>query len=270
MKPTESKYLENRQHLSRYTHERLLAVRETDERLSQEFNQEWLQAVREEFPKFLPFLKDQCGIQFRGRILEIGSGGAWFSAELSKLPGVVQIIATDFSPRILKEHAPKVFQMLNAQEGKITRMPADFHSLTFPGNHFDFVVCSGVLYNATNIVQVLREAKRVLKPGGRLVAIREPVWPLVRIKSRAKLLETLIKTGVNERYYTLSDYEEFFKQAALPMESFRVTTSTGLRYYIDKMVNGLTHARYAFVGTKKGPPPPFDNRRVPPGGRSQR
>ena len=253
MKPVESKYQENPHHLSRYTHERLLAVRETDARPEQEFNQEWLKAVKEEFPRFLPFLKNECGIQFRGRILEIGSGGAWFSAELSKLPGVVEVIATDFSPRILKEHAPKVFRLLNAKERKITRMPADFHSLAFPQNHFDFVVCAGVLHNATNIVQVLREAKRVLKPGGSLVAIREPVWPLVRIKSRTKMLETLLKTGVNERFYSLSDYQEFFRQASLPMESFRVATSTGLRYYFDKIVNGLTHARYAFVGTKKGP-----------------
>jgi hypothetical protein len=26
--------------------------------------------------------------------------------------------------------------------------------------------------------------------------------------------------------------------------------STGFKYYFDKMVNGLTHARYAFVATK--------------------
>ncbi len=264
MKPVESKYQENEQHLSRYTHERLLAVRETDDRLEQEFNEDWLKSVREEFPKFVPFLKRQCGLQFRGRVLEIGAGGAWFSAELSKLPGVVEIITTDFSPRILKEHAPKVFRMLKAKEGKITRMPADFHALKYPDNHFDFVVCSGVLHNATNIVQVLREAKRVLKPGGKLVSIREPVWPLMRLKSRAKMLQTLLQTGHNERFYTLADYREFFQQAALPMEYFRVATTTGLRYYFDRMVNGLTHARYAFVGSKKRPPPALEKKSPAP------
>ena len=96
-------------------------------------------------------------------------------------------------------------------------MPGDFHQLDFPTNHFDFVVCSAVLHHAANIVQVLREAKRVLKPGGQFVAIREPVWPLVKIKSRAKMMAKLVATGVNERFYTLADYKEFFKQAALPL-----------------------------------------------------
>jgi ubiquinone/menaquinone biosynthesis C-methylase UbiE len=248
---SESKYLENAAYLSRYTHERLLAQRESDELFEPNLHPDWLKLVQEELPRFLPFLQKECGVEFHGRILEIGSGAAWFSAELSKQPRVVELMVTDFSPRILKEHAPKVFTLLKAKTDKITRMPADFHRLAFPDNHFDFVVSSGALHHATNIVQVLREAKRVLKPGGSLVAIREPVWPLVKIKSRAKTLEKLLKTGVNERFYTLSDYQEFFRQASLPMVAHRVNTSTGFKYYVDKMVNGLTHARYAFVGAKK-------------------
>jgi ubiquinone/menaquinone biosynthesis C-methylase UbiE len=101
-------------------------------------------------------------------------------------------------------------------------------------------------------VQELREAKRVLKPGGQFVAIREPVWPLVKIKSRAKMLAKLVATGVNERFYTLADYKEFFKQAALPLQVKRVNLSSGFKYYVNNLVNGLTHARYAFVGTKRG------------------
>ena len=171
---------------------------------------------------------------------------------MSKQPRVVEVFATDASPRLLKELAPKVFKVVNANTAKITRMPGDFHHLDFPTNQFDFVVCSAVLHHATNIVQVLREAKRVLKPGGQLVAIREPVWPLVKIKSRSKMLAKLLATGVNERFYTLSDYKEFFKQAALPMEVKRVNLSSGFKYYVNKLVNGLTHARYAFVGRKHG------------------
>jgi ubiquinone/menaquinone biosynthesis C-methylase UbiE len=210
--------------------------------------------VREDSPKYIAFLTGQCRLEFRGRILEISAGSAWLSAELSKLPRVVQVIATDPSPRLLKERAPKVFKLLHAHTDKITRMPADGHSLDFPANHFDFVVCSGVLHRAANIVQVLREAKRVLKPGGQLVAIREPVWPLVKIKSRSKMLAKLIATGVDDRFYTLADYKEFFKQAALPLQVKRVNLSRGFKYYVNKLINGLTHARYAFVGTKRGRP----------------
>src|SRR5215472_13049975 len=254
MNPAESKYVERSGFLSRYAHERKVAARESMVRQAIASGDEtaWLRSLQEELPRFVPFLTRKCGLEFRGRVLEIGAGGAWLSAELSKLPKVVEVIVTDFSPLLLQEEAPKVFELLQAHTTKITRMPGDFHKLDFPNNHFDFVVCSAVLHDAANIVQVLREAKRLLKPGGKLVAIREPVWPLVKIKSRAKIVAKLVKTGVNDRFHTLADYKEFFRQAALPLEVKRVNVSSGFKYYLNAVVNGLTHARYAFIGTKRG------------------
>lgn len=252
MSSDESRYVEKKKYLSAYSHEGMIASREKLYWYGNDTNEAaWLRSVQQELPKFIPFLTKRCGLEFRGRILEIGAGGAWLSAELSKVPTVVEIVATDLSPRLLKEQAPRVFKLLGAQTAKITRTPGDFHSLDFPDNHFDAVVSSAVLHDAANIVQALREAKRVLKSGGRYVAIREPVWPLVKIKSRSKMLERLVTTGVNERFYTLSDYKEFFRQAALPMEVKRVNVSSGFKYYVNAVVNGLTHARYAFIGSKR-------------------
>src|SRR5271157_2403665 len=104
----ESKYVEKKSYLSRYAHERLLAERESPARLQEEFSDAWFRRAKEELPKFIPFLTKECGVEFRGRVLEIGAGGAWLSAELSKQPRVVEVIATDLSPRLLKEQAPKV------------------------------------------------------------------------------------------------------------------------------------------------------------------
>jgi ubiquinone/menaquinone biosynthesis C-methylase UbiE len=250
----ESKYVEKKAYLSRYSHERTLALRESEAMLAKEFGNEekWFRNVKEDLRKFVPFLTKKCGLEFRGRILEIGGRACWLSAEISKLPKVVEVIATDFSPKLLKEQAPRIFKLFGANTAKITRMPADFHQLDFPKDHFDFVVCSAVLQQSVNIVQVLREAKRVLKPGGQLIAIREPIWPLVKLKSRSKMAARLVATGGNDRFYTLADYKEFFKQAAFPLEVKRVNLSRGFKYYVNKMVNGLTHARFAFIGTKRG------------------
>ena len=246
---TESRYVQKKGYLSRYTDERTVALREETQLSAQA---EWFRSAQKELPRFIPFLRRKCGLEFRGRILEIGAGGAWLSAEVSKLPNVVEIVATDSSARLLKEQAPKVFHALNAKTAKITRTPGDFHKLDFPNNHFDFVISSAVLHDAANIVQVLREVKRVLKPGGRFVAIREPVWPLVKIKSRSKMVTRLVTTGVNERFHSLADYKEFFRQASLPLEVKRVNVASGFKYYFNAVVNGLTHARYAFIGSKRG------------------
>jgi ubiquinone/menaquinone biosynthesis C-methylase UbiE len=254
---SESKYVEKAGYLSRYAHEQTVARRESQTcQALQGGEAAWLKSLQEKLPRFVPFLTEKCGLDFRGRILEIGAGGAWLSAELSKLPKVVEIVATDVSPKLLKEQAPKVFRLLNANALKITRMPADFHQLDFPDNHFDFVVASAALHDAANIVQALREVKRVLKPGGQFVAIREPVWPLVKIKSRSKMVEKLVTTGINERFYTLRDYQEFFKQAGLPVQTRRVNISSGFKYFLNAVVNGLTHARYALIAGKAAPPRP--------------
>jgi SAM-dependent methyltransferase len=209
----------------------------------------WMRCVKEDFPKFIPFLTKTCGLAFRGRILEIGAGAAWFSAELSKLPQAVEIIATDASARLLKVHAPKVFKLLKAHEAKITRMPADFGNLDFPTNHFDVVVCADALHRAVNVLRVLREVRRVLKPGGIFVGIREPVRPLVKFRSDAKKVAAGISVPPG---YAVSEYREFFAHSGLKLELKRVVFSRGFKYYFDHAVNGLTHARYAFVATKAG------------------
>src|SRR5204863_3736040 len=170
-------------YLSRYAHQRMVEKREAAGDPLQEFGseKEWARALKEDLPRFIPFLQKRCHIEFHGRILEIGAGAGWLSGELSKLPRVVEVTTTDFSSKLLKEQAPRVFKMLKAHAAKISRTPADFHELGSPGDYFDFVVSSSVLHHATNIVQVLREVKRVLKPGGRFVAIRELVWRLMNM-----------------------------------------------------------------------------------------
>ena len=241
---TESRFIEKKVELPATVIERAEASHPGEEFKNEA---EWLRCVKEDFPKFIPFLTKRCGLEFRGRILEIGAGGAWFSAELSKLPQVVEITATDVSARLLKGQALKVFRLLKAHEAKITRTPADFGKLGFPANHFDVVVCADALHQAVSVVRVLREVRRVLKPGGIFVGIREPVRPLVKFRRKDKNGKTVPVPG-----YAVSEYRDFFEHAGMKLELKRVVLSRGFKYYFDKAVNGLTHARYAFVATKAG------------------
>lgn len=241
--------------LSNLAHHDELAFRESDDHIRVEFGSQanWLRCLIQEFPKFIPFLTGRCGIRFQGSILEIGAGPCWFSAELSKIPEVRELTAMDFSPKLLKEVAPRVFQLLCAEGHKISRMPGDFHHLEFPDNHFDFVVASAVLHHAVNMAQLLNEARRVLKPGGQFIAIREQIWPLVKLKSRSATQARLISAGVNEHYYTLAEYRRFFVEAGFQFQAIPVNLASGLKFHWNRAVNGLTHARYAFVAIKPLP-----------------
>ena len=203
--------------------------------------------LQERAARVAPYLTKRFGLEFRGRILEISAGAAWLSAELSKLPGVVELVATDASGRRLKEEAPRVFAQLGAIGRKITRMMADPHKLDFPDNHFDFVVCAAVLNRTVNITEALREARRVLKPGGWFVAVREPVESWISLRTR-RALEERKRTG--RRLYTLDDYQRFFAAAGLAVECKHVNLSSGMKFFFTQMFNGLTHSRYALLARK--------------------
>ena len=183
------------------------------------------------------------------RVSRAGSGNRCrrgvFSAELSKLPQVVEVTATDASSRLLKVQAPKVFKLLKAHEAKIKRIPSDFGNLDFPANHFDVVVCADALHRAASLLRVLREVRRVLKPGGLFVGIREPVRPLMIRPRKNRDGKMVVPPG-----YAVSEYRSFFEHAGLKLELKRVVLSRGVKYFFDKAVNGLTHARYALVATK--------------------
>jgi ubiquinone/menaquinone biosynthesis C-methylase UbiE len=240
---TESKYVEKKIELPATLIER---AEKSHPGVTFKNEADWLRCVKDDFPKFIPFLTRHCALDIRGRVLEIGAGSGWVSAELSKLPLVVEIVTTDVSAKLLKQEAPKIFKLLRANEAKITRTPADFEKLDFPANHFHAVVCSDALHHSANIPRVLREVKRVLKPNGTFIAIREPVRPFVKLKPRkGKLSEAVELPGCS-----LGEYRDFFEAAGLKLTVKRVVLSRGVKYYFDRVVNGFTHARYAFVATK--------------------
>jgi len=141
-----------------------------------------------------------------------------------------------------------VFKLLKANTAKITRMPGDFHRLdsrkTTLISWFARPCCTRRQHCAgaprgqarAQTGRTVRGLARACLAAGQGQIACEDSGPLVA-------------TGFNERFYTVSDYREFFKQAALPLSVKRVNLSTGFRYYVDELFNGFTHARYAFIGT---------------------
>ncbi|MDP2774890.1 MAG: class I SAM-dependent methyltransferase [Nocardioides sp.] len=96
-----------------------------------------------------------------GRVLEVGCGiGAFAARVLDALPGV-DLVATDQSPRLVE---------LTAARGVPTRL-ADIESLPFEDDSFDLVAAMWMLYHVPDLKRGLGEVRRVLRPGGTLVAV---------------------------------------------------------------------------------------------------
>jgi ubiquinone/menaquinone biosynthesis C-methylase UbiE len=99
-----------------------------------------------------------------GRILETAAGsGIVTRALLRSLPASVSVIATDLNQPMLDHAAART------PSGNVSWQKVDAQSLPFPDRTFDAVVCQfGVMFFPDK-QKAYREARRILKAGGRFI-----------------------------------------------------------------------------------------------------
>lgn len=201
--------------------------------------------------QLLPYLRSRGIIAPQGAILEIGAGSGWLSAQLSRLPEVSRVVATDFSRRLVTEVMPVMSAQLGADPAKIEHRIADFHRLPFEDATFDWVCADSALHHATDVTAVLKEVRRVLKPDGWMFAVREPVRPLIaaaQLRARKQVVDALAHEGVPEPLYRRREWHRFFQDAGFDLTWQTVSFSRGLRRWAATALNGLVKADYCLVG----------------------
>lgn len=124
------------------------------------------------------------------QVLEVGCGDGRFSEQIRDELGV-RVVALDFSPGMAAQAA---LRGLDTQIGDIQLMP-------WPDGQFDVVVANWMLYHVPDLDRGLQEIRRVLRPGGRLIAstmglrhMRE-LWDLVGDEGVAPALEFSNENG---------------------------------------------------------------------------
>jgi ubiquinone/menaquinone biosynthesis C-methylase UbiE len=162
------------------------------DRLARKSEEEGLRALRQDL------LRDATG-----RVLEIGAGTG---ANLSHYDaGIESLVITDPEQAMLKrlqktahEHAP---------DAKVLQASAE--DLPFEDDSFDTVVSTLVLCGVGDQARALREARRVLRPGGRLLFIehvRSDDPGFARFQDRMNWLNNLV-VGCDCNRRTLSAIE---------------------------------------------------------------
>lgn len=113
-----------------------------------------------------------------GTTLEVAIGTG---LNLSHYPSNVSLTGIDLSPEMLE-----IARQRAAELGRIVDLrEADAQALPFEDASFDTVVCTYSLCNVPDDVVAVREMKRVLKPGGKLILvdhIRSAVKPILWIQ----------------------------------------------------------------------------------------
>lgn len=107
----------------------------------------------------------RAGMPASGRLLDLGAGtGDLARLALRQLPGC-QVTAADFTLEMMREGRKK------PGSAGLLWSAADALNLPFAGETFDAVVSGFLLRNVVDVGRSLCEQRRVLKPGGRLVAL---------------------------------------------------------------------------------------------------
>jgi ubiquinone/menaquinone biosynthesis C-methylase UbiE len=124
-----------------------------------------------------------------GRVLEIGAGTG---INLPHYDGnVASLVITEPEPAMLRRLQQKAREQ--APLAKVLRAPAE--DLPFEDGTFDTVVSTLVLCGVDDQERALREARRVLRPGGRLLFmehVRSDDPALARFQDRMNWLNRLI------------------------------------------------------------------------------
>ncbi|MEM7541175.1 MAG: class I SAM-dependent methyltransferase, partial [Pseudomonadota bacterium] len=101
------------------------------------------------------------------RALDCGIGGGQFSLALARTwAGPLLIDGVDISPAMVAETR----RNLRASNIEARVIQANVRTLPYPANRFDLIIAAHILEHLPDPIVALKEMRRVLKPGGWLVA----------------------------------------------------------------------------------------------------
>jgi ubiquinone/menaquinone biosynthesis C-methylase UbiE len=113
-------------------------------------------------------------LQATDRVLEIGFGPGWAIAEMSKTLTHGKVVGVDASETMVVQAANRNRHAIRAGRVELKHAPAT--KLPFANDTFDKVLTVNSLPFWEDAHVGLNEIKRVLKTGGRIVVVLQPVW----------------------------------------------------------------------------------------------
>lgn len=122
------------------------------------------------------FAMKKMAVQRGATAIDVCCGTCDWAISIAQASGSGRIVGLDFSANMLKFGQQKV--TAHQLEEQIELIEGDAMALPFPDNQFDYATIGFALRNVPDIIQVLKEMQRVVKPGGIVVSLdlSKPVW----------------------------------------------------------------------------------------------
>jgi ubiquinone/menaquinone biosynthesis C-methylase UbiE len=165
------------------------------------------------------------------QLLDIGCGTGIISLGIA--PYVDKVVATDISPQMVSVAKNK------AESSSITNVDFqvyDGYAVPYDDESFDVVLLFNTLHVVKEPDALLREAHRLLKPGGHLVTTTdcyaEPVPFLVRLGLSVQKLLKLLGVISFMWYYRKEDLHQLFEQTSFLIADSDVLHPAPVNYYL--------------------------------------
>ena len=143
------------------------------------------------------------------KVLIIGAGTG---LDLEFIPEAVEIHAIDLTPAMIISLKQKAKQLGKSVEARTM----DAHQLEYPAGQFDAIIMHLIVAVIPNPIQCLKEAERVLKPGGRFTIMDKFVQP----GEKPGLLRTLLNPLTDFLFSNINrDIDALLKHTSLVKES---------------------------------------------------
>jgi SAM-dependent methyltransferase len=162
-----------------------------------------------------------------GRALDVGAGRGIASYALAREGFVVTALEPDDSNVV----GAGAIRALAKESGLPITVIQDFsENLPFDDRQFDIVFARAVLHHTKDLVAASREFSRVLKPGGRLIAIREHVISRKKDLSAFLLQHPLHHLYGGENAFLLSEYMSALSRAGFEIDLVLSPLKTAINY----------------------------------------
>jgi len=108
----------------------------------------------------------------KGVGVDLGGGVGCISSILAKRDEVDQIYCIEYTEDLIKLCQPVIKRgILKEKVNKVISVVGDFNNLELENNSVDFAVAWDSIHHSSDLVKTLKECRRVLKKGGRLIMV---------------------------------------------------------------------------------------------------
>jgi len=162
------------------------------------------------------------------RVLVIGAGMGALSTWCAGNYPEWEIVSTDLTNEGLSAHNEVARLMGHQWESHV--VVSNWDRLPFKDASFNFCLADRCLHHMDDPTKSLSSIARVIRPGGILIALREPTVPITHPEMKEKFGEEAMKAGSNEHIWYLREWRHFFRKSGFRLK-VRIHLEDCFRFY---------------------------------------